>query len=122
MKRLSTNYILGSVLSASDALSLFTQKVLLVLYLFFVFLQMGKLKQKKVELLQIENGRTVILFQAIDSEAWGMKSERIIRMSQLRPGLTACMRTPLSWWTWRHPYLWKEEASLWVSVEFSVLV
>lgn len=37
MKRLSTNYILGSVLSASDALSLFTQKVLLVLYLFFSF-------------------------------------------------------------------------------------
>lgn len=63
---------------------------------------MGKLKQKKVKLLQIENGRTVILFQAIGSEVWGMKSERIIRMTQLRPGLTARMRTPLSWWTWRH--------------------
>lgn len=63
---------------------------------------MGKQKQKNVELLQIENGRTVILFQAINSEVWGMKPALIIRTSQLRPGLTAYMRTPLSWRTWRH--------------------
>lgn len=84
---------------------------------------MGKLKQKKVELLQIENGGTVILFQAMGSEVWGVKSERIIKMSQLRPGLTNCTCEDTSFLVdMETPFLWKEGASLWVSVMFSVLV